>query len=299
MQTADAAKADEKLIESKYLSSFHPRLMDWQAVSVFAKKNIRIALRYPANVLIWGFMPLLWFAPFVLMFNALAGSNSSANFTELAGFSDFIQFTIVGWFVYMWLDASIWSIGNNFRWEQFSGTLEPLFLTPVSRISILVGAALSDTVFISMQSMILLTLATIVFGVSYSMVAILPTIVILLMMVIALYGFSFMIGGLIMVFKDPSVLTQLVSQSAYTVSPVNYPLQALPLQVRFFAYFLPTTIAILTVREIAITGIFDISSFLLSFGSLALLAVVLWAVGLLSFRYAERWTKQRGSMGGF
>ncbi len=299
MQTVDEIQVDERQMESGYLSSFRPRLMDWYAASVFAKKNIRIALRYPANIFIWGFLPILWFTPFILMFNALAGANTSASFTEIAGFSDFIQFSIIGWFVYMWLDASIWSIGNNFRWEQFSGTLEPLFMTPVSRISILVGAALSDTVFISIQTMILLALATLIFGVSYSLVAIVPTVLILLVMVIALYGFSFMIGGLIMVFKDPSVLTNLVSQSTYTVSPVNYPLNALPSQVRFVAYLLPTTIGILTVRQIAITGIFDITSFLVSMGSLGLLAIALWTLGVLSFRYAERWTKVRGSMGGF
>ncbi len=299
MQTADETQVEERQMESGYLSSFRPRLMDWYAASVFAKKNIRIALRYPANIFIWGFLPILWFTPFILMFNALAGANTSASFTEIAGFSDFIQFSIIGWFVYMWLDASIWSIGNNFRWEQFSGTLEPLFMTPVSRISILVGAALSDTVFISIQTMILLALATLIFGVTYSLVAIVPTVLILLVMVIALYGFSFMIGGLIMVFKDPSVLTNLVSQSTYTVSPVNYPLKALPSQVRFVAYLLPTTIGIITVRQIAITGIFDITSFLLSLGSLGLLAIALWTLGLLSFRYAERWTKVRGSMGGF
>lgn len=299
MQTSEKTDMDERTHASEYLSTFNPRIMDWQASFIFAKKNIRIALRYPANVLIWGFLPLLWFTPFILMFNALAGASSSASFTELAGFSDFIQFSIIGWFVYMWLDASIWSIGNNFRWEQFSGTLEPLFTTPVSRISILVGAALSDTVFISLQTLILLTLATVIFGVAYSIVAIIPTILILLMMVIALYGFSFMIGGLIMVFKDPSVLTNLISQSTYTVSPVNYPLAALPAQVRFVAYIIPTTIGIVTIRQIAITGIFDIFTFLTSIGSLALLAVVLWAVGLASFRYAERWTKEKGSMGGF
>ncbi len=299
MQKSEDVSDDTRMLESEYLSTFSPRILDWQAAFVFAKKNLRIALRYPANVLIWGFLPILWFTPFILMFNALAGSGSSVSFTELAGFSDFVQFSIIGWFVYMWLDASIWSIGNNFRWEQFSGTLEPLFLAPVSRISILVGAALSDTVFISFQTMILLSLATVIFGVSYSIVAIIPTILILLMMVIALYGFSFMIAGLIMVFKDPSVLTQLISQSTYTVSPVNYPLQALPAQVRFVAYIVPTTIGIVTIRQIAITGLFDIFSFLTSIGFLGILAVILWTLGILSFRYAERWTKERGSMGGF
>ena len=73
----------------------------------------------------------------------------------------------------------------------------------------------------------------------------------------------------------------------------------MPAQVRFVAYIIPTTIGIVTIRQIAITGLFDVITFLTSIGTLALLAVALWTLGLASFRYAEKWTKERGSMGGF
>jgi ABC-2 type transport system permease protein len=299
MQIVGEEKEQPEHQSSAYLESFKPRLMDWSTAWHFAVKNLRIVIRYPSNMLIWGFLPIFWFAPYILMFNALAGSSTSANFTELSGFSDFISFSVIGWFVYMWLDNSIWSVGNNFRWEQFSGTLEPLFVTPVPRISILVGAAFSDTVQALIQSLILLTLACFIFGVSYSIVALLPTILILIVMIIALYGFSFMVAGLIMVFKDPSVLSELISELSYMVSPVNYPLQALPAQVRVVAYAVPTTIALITIREIAITGIFDLFTFVQTVGALGVLAVLVWGIGLLSFRWAEHWTKERGHMGGF
>ena len=119
---------------SEYLETFKPRAMDWAAARVFAAKNLRIAVRYPANILIWGFLPILWFAPYVLMATAVGGLETTAHFTEISGYDDFIQFVVIGWFVYMYMDNSIWGIGNNFRWEQFSGTLEPLFSTPVPRI---------------------------------------------------------------------------------------------------------------------------------------------------------------------
>ncbi|MFW9795313.1 MAG: ABC transporter permease [Candidatus Thorarchaeota archaeon] len=284
---------------SDYLNGFSPRVMDWDAAKVFAAKNIKIAFRYPANFLIWGFLPILWFAPYILMANALTGTSSSPHFTELSGFNDFISFSVIGWFVYMYLDNSIWAIGNNFRWEQFSGTLEPLFITPVSRISILLGAAFSNTIQAVIQTLVLLFTGIILFGVTYAFTAIAPTAVILFLMVITLYGFGFMLAGLILVFKDPSVLSELISNSTYMLSPVNYPIQALPQSVQFVAYLIPTTIGIITIREIAITGIFDLFSFLSSIGSLGLLAVFFWILGLTSFRYAEKWTKQRGSMGDF
>ncbi|MFW9981491.1 MAG: ABC transporter permease [Candidatus Thorarchaeota archaeon] len=284
---------------SDYLNGFSPRLMDWDAAKVFASKNIKIAFRYPANFLIWGFLPILWFAPYILMANALTGTSSSVHFTELSGFNDFISFSVIGWFVYMYLDNSIWAIGNNFRWEQFSGTLEPLFIAPVSRISILLGAAFSNTIQAVIQTLVLLFTGIILFGVTYAITAIAPTAIILFLMVITLYGFGFMLAGLILVFKDPSVLSELISNSTFVLSPVNYPIQALPTSVQFVAYLIPTTIGIITIREIAITGVFDLFSFLSSVGGLGVLAVFFWILGLASFKYAEKWTKQRGSMGDF
>jgi len=162
---------------SLYLDSFKPRLMDWTATRVFAAKNLKIAMRYPANFIIWGVMPLLWLAPYMLMMTALGGPGTSTSFTEISGFNDFVKFAIIGWFVFQYVEASILSVGNNFRYEQFSGTLEPLFVTPVPRISILTGAALSDSIQTTISAAVLLLSASFLFGVSYALTAIAPIIV--------------------------------------------------------------------------------------------------------------------------
>ena len=299
MTVTDSAVEETPHTSSPYLDSFKSRLMDWTAARVFAAKNLKIAMRYPANFLIWGVLPLLWLAPYLLMMTALGGPGTSTSFTEISGFDDFVKFVVIGFFVYQYVDASIWSVGNNFRYEQFSGTLEPLFVTPVPRISILIGAALSDSVQTSISAIVFLTSTSFLFGISYALTAIAPIIVLLLMMILALYGFGFMVAGMILVFKDPSVLTQFVDTALFTVSPVNYPLQALPTQARYVAYLVPSTIAIIVIRELAITGVFEISQFLSAATGLGATILFFWLVGIVSFRYAERWTKNRGSMGGF
>ncbi len=285
--------------ESLYLRSFKPRLMDWQAAKVFALKNLRIAIRYPANFLIWGILPLLWYAPYILMMIAIAGPGTSQHFTELSGFQDFITFSIIAVFVYQYVDKSIWSVGNNFRWEQFSGTLEPLFVTPVPRISILVGAAFSDTLQCTFSACVLLIISSLLFGVTYAFTMVAPIVVMLTMMVFALYGFSFLIAGMILVFKDPSVLTELISNMTYVLSPITYPLQALPSAARYASVLVPSTVAIITIRELAITGFFEPITFLQAAGWMLALIIGFWGIGVLAFRWGENWTKERGSMGGF
>lgn len=287
------------ITKSVYLMTFKPRLLDWQATWVFALKNLRIAIRYPANFLIWGILPLLWYAPYILMMIAIAGPGTSQHFTELSGFQDFVTFSIIAVFVYQYVDKSVWSVGNNFRWEQFSGTLEPLFVTPVPRISILVGAAFSDTLQCTFSACVLLVISSALFGVTYAITMVAPIVIMLTMMVFALYGFSFLIAGLILVFKDPSVLTELISNITYVLSPITYPLQALPSAARYAAILVPSTIAIVTIRELAITGLFAPASFIQASVLMLGLIIGFWTVGILAFRWGENWTKERGSMGGF
>jgi hypothetical protein len=80
---------------------------------------------------------------------------------------------------------------------------------------------------------------------------------------------------------------------------VNYPIQALPATARIGAFLIPSTLAIIAIREMAITGTFGVISFLQTLLGLGLIIIIFWMLGIVSFRFAERWTKQRGSMGGF
>ncbi|TFH08332.1 MAG: hypothetical protein E4H14_06615, partial [Candidatus Thorarchaeota archaeon] len=77
MQTKDTSLSEEidnqqSNMTSYYLMDFHPRMMDWNAAKIFAVKHLRIAIRYPTNVLIWGLLPILWLAPYFLMMTAVA-----------------------------------------------------------------------------------------------------------------------------------------------------------------------------------------------------------------------------------
>ncbi len=280
-------------------TEFKVRSLDWSISKLIALKNLRIALRYPANIIVWGIIPLLWIAPYLLMMTAIGGSAGNTYFSEISGFDDFIRFVVIGWFVYMYVDNSIWGIGNTFRWEQFSGTLEPLFLAPVPRISILLGGAFSDSVQTTISALVLLAFSCLLFGVTYSVTMILPVIIVLLLMLFALFGFGFMLAGLIIVFKDPSVLTELVDAVVFTVTPVNYPIEVLPKYAQVLSYLMPATLAIGIIRELTMTASFEPGSYLLGVLGLLSLLALFWAVGLAVFRYAEHWTKERGSMGGF
>ena len=91
----------------------------------------------------------------------------------------------------------------------------------------------------------------------------------------------------------------MITEMTFMVSPINYPVQALPKSAQFASYLVPTTIGIITIREIAINGVVDLLSFSQTLAGLGILAVCFWILGISVFKYAEKWTKQRGHMGGF
>ncbi len=278
-------------------TDFTPRLVDWTAAWLVAEKELRVSLRYPANFIAWAVMPILWQAPMILMAVAIGGDLT--HFTELSGFSDFVRFTVIGWFVASYLDNSIWAVGNNFRWEQFGGTLESLFCAPVPRVSLMLGAAVASTVTATIEATLMLAFACGVFGTGYAISTIGPVIVVLIAMIVALHGLSFMLAGIIIVFKDPSVLTEFVATVTRVLTPISYPVSALPRWARWVAYLMPSALALVAIRYFAISGTFDVVIFLQTLVGLGLLSVFFWSVGLVTFRAAERWTRDRGHIGGF
>jgi len=118
------------------------------------------------------------------------------------------------------------------------------------------------------------------------------------MMIVAFTGFAFAFSGIILVFKDPSVLTQFVSVVIYTLTPVNYSINVLPLWVQPLSLIIPSTFAIIGIREAALAAAgfpqlwFDIIVLLI-------LDVFFWIVGILAFRLAEHHTRKKGTMGEF
>ncbi len=275
-----------------------PRILDFTAALAIAKNSLRISVRYPANFIIWGILPLLWLLPFVFTATAFSGGLSSPNFGSQTGYAEFIPFIVLGWVVYSFVDSSIWGTGNTLRWYQFAGVLEPMFLIPAPRLSILLGAAIAELITTSCSTAILFTVCVIIFGLSFSFTAIFPVLLILIMMIVAFTGFAFAFSGIILVFKDPSVLTQLVSVVIYTLTPVNYSINVLPLWVQPLSLLIPSTFAIIGIREAALAAA-GIPQLWFDIIILLILDVVFWLIGILAFRLAEHHTRKKGTMGEF
>ena len=109
------------------------------------KKDIRILLAYPAEIVFWIISPLLWVVPLVFQGKALIGGLQSTAFGHLAGTGEYIPYVLIGGIFSTYMFTAVWSMGNALRNEMFYGTLEHILSSPVRPIYILLGKGLYNS----------------------------------------------------------------------------------------------------------------------------------------------------------
>lgn len=261
-----------------------------------AWKGVKIALRYPFNILFWALVPIGWIMPAIFQGLALAGGTMSEEFASATGTPDWLSYVVLGSVLYMYVMSAIWGMGNALRWEQMSGTLESLLVSPVSRIDILMGAALAETITTTLTATVQFVVLLLIFGIPFAFSRILPFIVILTLMLLAFYGFAMAMAGIVMIFKDPDALTQFLDTMFYVLIPVRYPISKLPYAARILSLLIPATYALTAIRAIILLNK-NIYAVLDVIAILGIFTLCLWIFGYLAFAYAEYKTKKSGGTG--
>ncbi|NHJ04800.1 MAG: ABC transporter permease [Candidatus Heimdallarchaeota archaeon] len=266
---------------------------------VIAKKEILMILRYPWEIMFWTLMPLMWLVPFVFQGQALVGSAlQSENFANLAGTTNVLEFIFIGALMWNIVDSAIWGAGNALRWEQHSGTLQYLWLAPISRINLMIGASLGSTIWSLIEIVGQFALLSIFVSWQVTFVDVVVTLLILVLVIIGLYGFSFAFAAVILVFKEPGVFTEFVDSALYICSPVRYPTQVLPNWAKWIAWIIPFSWGLSAIRLLFMTND-SIISMLYMVGILAAIDIIFWIGGYFLFMLAERKTLKQGDLGAF
>ena len=266
---------------------------------IIAKKEMLMILRYPLDVIFWTLMPLMWLIPFVFQGQALVGSELiSENFTQLTGTVDVLEFIFIGALLWNILDSAIWGAGNALRWEQHSGTLQYLWLAPISRINLMIGASLGSTIWSVIQIAGQFAILSIFVSWQVTFLDVFMTLIIIVLVIIGLYGFSFAFAGVILMFKEPGVLTEFVDNVLYICSPIRYPVKVLPGWAKWIAWVFPFSWGLTAIRALMMTND-SVVSMLYMVGILIAIDIVFWIGGYFIFRLAEKRTLKHGDLGNF
>ena len=185
-------------------------------------------------------LPFLATSAFVFVYRALDAP------------AEYIGFVVLGGaMTAFWLNV-IWSMAQQLWWEKSQGNLELYFAAPVSFMSVLFGMAIGGFVMSSTRAVVVLVVATALYGVTFSIDQWLLLIAVFLLTLSALYGLGMVLAGLFLVWgREAWHLTQFLQEPVYFVSGLNFPVARLGLVGALAIALIPLAVGLDAMRQLA------------------------------------------------
>jgi ABC-2 type transport system permease protein len=272
---------------------------DLRALGAAGLMSWRQIRRYPALLIGTIFWPVLLPAVWVLMGQAYSGGgdpDALNAFASRAGTTGVTLFIFVGYLMYMWLSALLWGPGTALRQEQIRGSLEAVFLTPVSRLVPLFGPTLTNFVFIVMDLLVMGVAVWLLFGVVLSLEGVLLAVAITLIGVPAMYAMGALFGAGVLRFGEIGPAVQFTRGGLSMLCGITFPLAMLPDWARVTAAAMPPTHIVDGMRNALLKAAGPVD-LLPAAASLIGLAFVFGGLAIVVFRWLEASARRSGMLG--
>jgi ABC-2 type transport system permease protein len=220
-----------------------------RAVFVIARKDWKVFWRYPLNAVSHVFQPIIWITPVYFMGLAFSTNGESSGFAAYTGSGDYMSYILIGTVLANFIMTVFWGMGFALKEDMDAGVLESNWLTPVSRIHILVGRTLTSLLTTTIISIAMLAVASFLFGyhpTGSTFAAILTAIP----MLIGLYGFGFAFAAIVLLMREANTMVDVGSFLVQGFSGVNFPVMSLPYWLIPISLMLPLTYGLDAVRGI-------------------------------------------------
>ncbi len=216
---------------------------------MIARKDWKVFWRYPLNAVSNIFQPIIWITPIYFMGKAFSTNGQALGFAAYSGTGDYMSFILLGTVLTNYILTVFWGMGYALKEDMDAGVLESNWLTPVSRLLILVGRTLTSLLTTTITSLIMLAIAGALFGfkpTGNTLAAFLTAIPMLL----GLYGFGFAFAAIVLLMREANTLVDVSSFLVQGLSGTNFPVQSLPYWLIPVAMMLPLTYGLDAVRGI-------------------------------------------------
>ncbi|HZD12900.1 MAG TPA: ABC transporter permease [Candidatus Binatus sp.] len=273
-------------------SRFNQILGEFKAAFI---KDVRVFLRYPSWVASEFITTPLWFVFFAL---GVYLYSTPGKFSQTVGNAGTLTFFYWGFIFLIIFSTSIWGIGQYIRTEQLQGTIEQLFLAPVSRVTIIFGRFLrtffTDMIFIGYTA----GLITFFSHETVPIVNPLLFIPVFAFLELGVLGFGLLFAGVAFRVKSFNLLANLTQFAIIGICGLFFPVTVLPHPVSLLSLMIPFTYFTDLLRYTS-TGcngctIFEPS---LEVPLAFLSAIALFFLGLGFFKIVEASAQKRGTIG--
>jgi ABC-2 type transport system permease protein len=218
-------------------------LTDLRAVGGRAYPRISGLFREKSWIFFEILLPFLSTSAFVFVYRALEAP------------SEYIGFVVLGGaMTAFWLNV-IWMMASQLYWEKSQGNLELYFASPMSIMSVLFGMAVGGMVMSSTRAVIVLLVASLVYGVQFSVEQWPLLVLVFLLTLSALYGLGMIMASLFLMWgREAFHMTQLFTEPVYFVSGLNFPVARLGLLGALALATIPLAVGLDAMRQLAFVG---------------------------------------------
>lgn len=266
-----------------------------RALFVIARKDWKVFWRYPLNAVSQVFQPLIWITPVYFMGKAFSTNGQATGFAAYSGSGDYMSYILIGTVLTNFIMTVFWGMGYALKEDMDAGVLESNWLTPVSRLLILVGRTLTSMLTTTIMSTVMLIIGALLFGFhpkGNTFAALLTAIP----MLAGLYGFGFAFAGIVLLMREANTMVDVGSFLVQGFSGTNFPVKSLPYWLIPVSLMLPLTYGLDAVRGLLLKTrtLFPINVEIIIL--IVFMFVMLWLGGWFFYR-VERRVRTLGTLG--
>jgi ABC-2 type transport system permease protein len=215
-------------------------MTDLRSVGGRAYPRVVGLMREPSWVFFEILLPFLATASFVFVYRSLQAPPQYIGFVVLGGAM-----------TAFWLNV-VWMMASQLYWEKSQGNLELYFAAPMNIMAVLFGMAVGGMVMSSTRAVIVLAIATTVFGVQFAIDQWLLLGLVFALTLVALYGLGMILASLFLVWgREAFHLTQLFTEPVYFVSGLNFPVARLGFLGALALALIPLAVGLDAMRQLA------------------------------------------------
>ena len=268
------------------------------ALAETRKRLINIS-RYPGQMVMEMIIPIVFAAMPILLGRAAAGENAAANFALNTGTTNYVAYLFIGSNVFSIVARAFWNIAYWVRFEQETGTLEAVYLTPTSSLNLIVGVSLYSAIRSIGTTTVAYIVGSFIFGVNPFQGDILLAYVFVLVGLVPLYGLTFLFGAVVLKVKESASLINMMQWGVSLLMGVFFPVTALPFFLRGAAQLFPPTWMVNGVRS-ALLGVgFFLEEWYLDLAVLWAFLIVVPLFSMWVFRRVESNLRRNDGIGRF
>jgi ABC-2 type transport system permease protein len=267
-----------------------------RAAWAVARKQLQVALRYRFGAVNQVFQPLYQvLLPGVLLGATFAIGGEAVGLAETTGTTDIAGYLFLGMLALTLSSAGFWDVAFSIKQEMDAGTLEPGWLTPTRRETLVIGHTLAGLILATVTTVVLVAVGILVFGarIAPSIVIAIP---ILALTSVGVLGIGYLVAALVLRMREAAFFVDATDFIVAGLSGAAFPIVVLPDLVRWMAYLLPTTHALDLIRVSAL-GTRPLLPAPVEWAALVVTSLALVAVGRRAWLATEHRMRVRGTLG--